>query len=82
MKATHETRWGSDAVRITANWSEASDIVEGVGGSMQVGSFSCNPKRAMHMALFQLAQCEGPVTDKVQEAIADAVAAMKRVDSE
>lgn len=58
------TKWGSDTVKVTANWAQASDQIFGdLEGGHQVADFCHSPRAALRRALEQCARYEGMSLD-------------------
>jgi len=59
MRTKYFTEWGSDYVSVSADWSEASSLVEGVSGGRQVADFRHSGEAALRAALEECAVTEG-----------------------
>jgi hypothetical protein len=58
--STISTKWGSDTIRVSANWGNASCQIAGdLDGCYRVASFQHNPRLALRKALEQCASIEG-----------------------
>ena len=58
--STISTKWGSDKISVTANWSQASDQIFGdLEGGFQVADFRHSPTAALRKAIEQCARHEG-----------------------
>ena len=56
--STLATKWGSDTVAVTADWSEMDGLIDGLDG-YQVASVGHSPLAALRIALEQCARSEG-----------------------
>lgn len=81
MKTTYETTWGASKITISADFSQASSIVEGLELPRQVADFSHSPRRAMEAALTECAMAEGILNDDgTDDLIAKSLGEMVRVE--
>src|SRR5690606_20538596 len=74
-KGTYRTEWGSDTIEISADWSQAACIVDGVPGGRQVADFRHCPREAMRAAVEHEAKAAWLDLDdpEVQEQVNNAV---------
>lgn len=81
-KGTYRTQWGDDTIEISADWSQAACIVDGVPGARQVAAFRHYPSNAMRAALEAMAKAEFLDIDdtEVQEQIDNAIENMEEVE--
>jgi len=78
--STYTTKWGSDKISVTANWSNASDQINGdLHGGYQVADFRHDGHAALRKALAQCASIEGMADDEAETLIEAAMA--KAVES-
>lgn len=75
--ATYTAKWGSDEIKVTADWSQASSPITGnLDGGYQVADFRHDWRLALREALSQCAEIEGmtigDATVKINEAMRSA----------
>ena len=78
MTTTYLARWGSDTVKITADFSQDVCQIQGLHG-MRVADFRRRPTAAMRQALIETARADGldPTDPEVAASIEEALDGMQ-----
>jgi len=75
------TKWGSDIVAVSADWSQAACPVTGDEHGRQVADFRHSPEAALRASLADCASHEGMDDDEAETAIEAAMSHAKHADT-